>query len=91
MWFSNDFDCFYFNDDAASRKTISFGEFSKNKNNFEYLKEFNRLNDYQPCVNIYNSKTKDIIQVNKGFIYNLFDDEDEDQANDSGKFEFLAD
>jgi hypothetical protein len=37
-------------------------------------------------VNIYNSKTGDIFQINKGFIFGLFDQEEEPTTN----FEFLA-
>lgn len=85
IWSSTSFDHFYFLD-TQSRQKISFVEFSKNKNNFEYLKDFQRLNDYQPFVNIYNSKTGDIFQLNKGFIHGLFDQEEEPTQN----FEFLA-
>lgn len=95
MWFSPDFDHFYFEEDKSAkfsqgvaRQKISFSEFAKNKSNFKFLQEFNRLNDYQPNIRIFNSKTKDILKVNKGFIYGLFDQEEE---TDTSKYEYLAD
>ena len=82
LWAVSSFDHFYFMEEnskqAQLRQKISFTEFSKNRGNFEFLKEFNRLNDYQPHVFIQNSNTGDIIQVNKGFIYSLFDQDDEE-------------
>lgn len=52
---------------------MSFEEYSKNRDNFEFLKEFNKLNDYQPYICLQNSKTGDVFQVNKGFAYNMLD------------------
>lgn len=54
------------------------------------MKEFNRLNDYNPHLNIYNSLTGDVIQINKGFIYGMLTD-DEPEQDSSSKFDFLAD
>jgi len=71
------------------RQKISFLEFEKNRSNYEYVKEFFRLNDYQPHVHLLNSKSGDVIQVNKGFIHGLVDDEDAEGESDT-KFEFLA-
>jgi hypothetical protein len=53
------------------------------------LKEFHQLNDYKPTVCIYNSKTGDIIEINKGFINGLQDEEIESNS-ETNKFEFLA-
>lgn len=55
---------------------MSFEEYSKNRDNFEFLKEFNKLNDYQPYICLQNSKTGDVFQVNKGFAYNMLDQDD---------------
>ena len=86
IWYGENFDHFYFVEDkksnmAVARKQISFREFSLNKASLDYVQEFNRLNDYQPHINIYNSVTKDILTVNKGFIYGLFDQDEEEQEN----------
>ena len=54
------------------------------------MKEFNRLNDYSPHLNIYNSQTGDVIQLNKGFFYGMLTDQESEQEN-SSKFDFLAD
>lgn len=53
---------------------MSLQEFGKNKNNYEFVQEFNRLNEYNAHLNLYNSLTGDVIQVNKGFIYGMNDD-----------------
>lgn len=86
IWYSDSFDHFYFIEDKKSnmtvaRKQLSFKEFSLNKANYEFVQEFNRLNDYQPHINIFNSVTKDIFTVNKGFIYGLFDEDEEEEEN----------
>lgn len=59
-----------------------------NKSNRQYIKEFYRLNDYKPNINVYNSVTKDVFTINKGFIYGLFD---QDEAEEENKFQHLAD
>ena len=66
---------------TVSRKQLSFKEFALNKANHIFLQEFNRLNEYQPHINIFNSVTKDIFTVNKGFIYGLFDQDEEEEEN----------
>ena len=86
LWHSNNIDSFYFFD--KMRQKVGFQEFSKNRQNFKFLQEFNGLNDYSPHVNVLNSKTGDVIQVNKGFIQGLYD-QDDDQDEDK-KYEFLA-
>jgi hypothetical protein len=86
LWHSNNIDSFYFFD--KMRQKVGFQEFSKNRQNFKFLQEFNGLNDYSPHVNVFNSKTGDVIQVHKGFIQGLYDQED-DQDSDK-KYEFLA-
>ena len=40
------------------------------------MKEFNRLNDYNSHLNIYNSLTGDVFQINKGFIYGMITDDE---------------
>lgn len=70
-----------------ARKQISFHEYAKNRHNFEYLKEFNNLNDNQPNVNIMNSKTGDVMSIYKGFLVDLFDENDEEGEIDN--YEFL--
>ena len=57
---------------------MSLQEFGKNKNNYEFVQEFNRLNEYNAHLNLYNSMTGDVIQVNKGFIYGMNDDNQEE-------------
>lgn len=84
IWYSDSFDHFYM---TAGRKQISFKEFALIKANYEFLEEFDRLNEYKPHINILNSATKDIFTVNKGFIYGLFDDDNEQEEN---KFQHLA-
>ena len=50
-------DTFYFRDYPHS--SIKFTEFAKNRENYEYIKEFNRLNCYQPFYMLKNSITGD--------------------------------
>ena len=69
--------------------SITFEDFSKNRENYEFVKEFNRLNDYQPHFCLLNPKTGDYIQVNKGFLFNMVDTEEIN--SDLNKFHYLAD
>ena len=65
---------------------VSHGEFSKKKDNFEFIKRFNNDNEYSPSLKVESSQFS--VTVNKGFLYNMFSLEEEDQAE---KFSFLAD
>ena len=56
FWLSG-FDTFYFRDFPHS--SIKFSDFGKNRDNFEYVKEFNKLNSYQPYYCLMNSTTGD--------------------------------
>lgn len=47
---------------------MPFSEYAKNRENFEFIKEFNKLNNYQPYVGLMNQQSRDTIQVNKGFL-----------------------
>ena len=79
-------DAFYFRD--FPHASITFAEFSKNRDNFEFLKEFNRLNNYQPSYWLRHSVTGDCFQVNKGFVMGTTDDDEE--GSDENKYKFLA-
>ena len=82
-------DQFYFKD--FPHKVITFQEFAKNRVNFEYIKEFNKLNSYQPTYCVKNSVSGDIFQVNKGFIMGMSDEEEELGVSQNGnKYSFLA-
>lgn len=62
----------------------------KNRENYEYLKEFNKLNNYAPHFYLLNSITGDYIQVNKGFLEGIGDTEDHELNQDDNKFHYLA-
>ena len=53
-FFRSNFDAFYFTSNDSS---MSFQEYADNRDNFEFLKEFNRLNELQPHVYLMNTKT----------------------------------
>jgi hypothetical protein len=80
-------DSFYFKDRPS--QGITFAEFAANRDNYEYIKEFNRLNGYQPHYILRNSLTGDTFQVNKGFVMGVTDDE-EQPDQDSNRYQFLA-
>ncbi len=86
QFWSEQIDTFYFKDHPYA--SIKFSDFAKNRENFEYLKEFNRLNNYAPTYCLRHSQTGDIYQVNKGFIMNMTEDDSTDEEN---KYSFLAD
>ncbi|CDW87012.1 UNKNOWN [Stylonychia lemnae] len=91
FWLSG-LDSFYFKD--SPYKQVSFKEFGKNRDNYEYIKEFNKLNSYAPHYCLYNSTTGDYIQINKGFIDGIADTDGNDmngQHADKNKYHFLAD
>lgn len=69
--------------------SIKFTDFAKNRSNFEYVKEFNRLNCYQPHYVLRNSVTGDLFQVNKGFVMGMTDD-DSSEISEENKYSFLA-
>lgn len=82
-------DSFHFRDFPHS--SIKFSEFAKNRENYEYVKEFNRLNSYQPTYMLKNSVTGDLFQVNKGFVMGVADDDEpSDLQSDENKYSFLA-
>lgn len=81
---------------SNGQQQIPFEEYAENKSNFEYLKEFNQLNgENKAYLTLVSSETGDQVQVNKGFLSNLLDDDD--QANlsagnqEENKYAFLAD
>ena len=47
------------------------------------------MNNYQPYLHLMNSKTGDFFQVNKGFIFNMLDNEDT-ESDSQNKFYYLA-
>lgn len=69
-------DTFVFKD--FPHASIKFNDFAKNRSSFEYIKEFNKLNCYQPTYLLKNSVTGDTFQVNKGFVMGMTDDDEDD-------------
>ena len=63
---------------------MSFKEFAKNRSNFEFRKEFYRLNNYAPHITLTNGQ--DCITVHKSFLEGLQEQEEQESS-----FEFLAD
>jgi hypothetical protein len=59
FWQCGKFDTFYFKQTPYA--SIPFSTFAKNRDNFEYIKEFNRLNCYAPTYCLKNSLTGDIL------------------------------
>ena len=53
QFWQSGFDEFYFKEHPT--KQISFAEFAKNRDNYEYVKEFNKLNGYMPTFCIRNA------------------------------------
>jgi hypothetical protein len=88
FWSCGFFDTFYFK--ANPHAGIKLSEYAKNRDNFEYVKEFNRLNCYAPTYCLRNSITGDIIQVNKGFIMGMTDADEENTSQEENKYSFLA-
>jgi hypothetical protein len=81
-------DTFYFKEYPYA--SIKFTDFAKNRENFEYVKEFNTLNCYQPYYLLRNSVTGDLFQVNKGFIQGMTDEEEPMSSSEENKYSFLA-
>ena len=46
QFWQSGFDSFFFKE--YPHASIKFTDFAKNRENFEYIKEFNKLNSYQP-------------------------------------------
>lgn len=87
LFWQSGFDTFYFKQNPFM--SIKFADFAKNRSNFEYVKEFNRLNCYEPHYVLRNSVTGDLFQVNKGFVMGMTDD-DSTETNEENKYSFLA-
>lgn len=51
----------------VGKRHVSFEEYQANRSNYEFLKEFNSLNQHSPFVTIVNS-CLDELTVNKGFL-----------------------
>ena len=88
FWQSGCFDTFYFKDYPYA--SIKFADSVKNRENFEYVKEFNRLNSYEPHYVLRNSITGDLFQVNKGFVMGMTDDDNSSSFSEENKYSFLA-
>jgi hypothetical protein len=58
LFWQSGFDTFFFKENPFM--SIKFADFAKNRSNFEYVKEFNRLNCYQPHYVLRNSVTGDL-------------------------------
>jgi len=52
------FDSFYF---PKRDQAMSFDHYAQNRSNFEFLKEFNQLNELKPHLTLRNSRTMDTI------------------------------
>jgi len=87
FWQCGKFDTFYFKHTPYA--SIPFSTFAKNRDNFEYIKDFNRLNCYAPTYCLKNSLTGDLLQLNKGFILGMTDHYDGDQSEEN-KYSFLS-
>lgn len=70
---------------------MSFSEFGKQRDNFEFIKAFNQKNQNQPTVWLKDltNKHQDAIQINKGWLWQMFDSEQCEDADDNN-YEFLA-
>ena len=73
FWQSDCFDTIYFKDYPYA--SIKFADSVKNRENFEYVKEFNRLNSYETHYVMRNSITADLFQVNNDFVVVMTDDD----------------
>ena len=63
------------------------------RNNTEFVRDFNLACARQASLNLLNSKTGDQAQVNKGFLDMVFLDDDgnsESENNGEAKYAFLA-
>jgi hypothetical protein len=87
LFWQSGFDTFFFKENPFM--SIKFADFAKNRSNFEYVKEFNRLNCYEPYYVLRNSVTGDLFQVNKGFVMGMTDD-DSAESSEENKYSFLA-
>jgi hypothetical protein len=77
VWQWSGFDSFCF---RAKDSSMPFTEYAANRNNYEFMKEFNTLNENQAHLVLLNSKTGDKMQVNKGFLKNIMDSDDIENA-----------
>lgn len=68
-------------------KVVPFAEYAEKRSNYEFLKEFNTLNNQSACVTLVN-EYGDELNVNRGFL-GLEDMEDLDE--DTQKYSYLAD
>ena len=66
---------------------MPFTDFAKGRGNYEFMKEFWRMNEYQPQITVTDGI--DAITFNKAFIDGLAEPEEEGKEEES-KFEFLA-
>ena len=72
----------------VGKRTVTFNEYQQQRGNYEFLKEFNALNQNSPFVTIVNS-CQDEVTVNKGFLG--LEDQDDLEPEGQEKFSFLAD
>ena len=81
VWYNKAFTHFQFQDSK-----MPFTDFAKNRSNYEFMKEFWRLNGYQPQITVTDGT--DAITFNKAFIDGLA--EPEEEKKEEAKFGFLA-
>ena len=82
VWRCSGFDSFFFQ--SKEQSSMTFKELAKNKENHEFMKRFNKLNGNQPHLTLFNGRTGDKLQVNKGFLENIMDGDDIENAESDG-------
>ena len=69
---------------------MSFDEYALNKHNYEFLKEFNRLNNNDHSVHLINKETGDLIELNKRFLMDMIDQDNENDLENKNSYRFLS-
>ena len=54
---------------------MPFEEFAQNKDNFEFVKDFNQMNENRADISVVNA-AGDRMLINKGFLHSIMDSDD---------------
>jgi len=79
-------------DAFSMSKVVTFEEYSAQRGNPDFVRDFNLMCSQSPYVTILNSKTGDRASIHKGFLHEMFlnDEADATEDDSEAKYAFLA-
>ena len=76
----------------SETSTITFADYARQRENPEFIRDFNLACSRQPHLILINTVTNDLAHVNKGFLDSMFFDQSvqEEPEDEQSRYAFLA-